>query len=441
MRVVIVAENASVRFGGEAILPLHYFRLLRSRNIEAWLVVHARTQAELQTLLPQECDRIYFVADTWLHKFLFRWGEFLPRRVGEATTGLLSHLYTQLIQRRIVHRLVREHNIDIVHEPTPVSPKQPSLMFAVGAPVIVGPLNGGIEFPPAFRSRQSRFVELTVAMGRRFSALFNYMLPGKLWASTLLVANQRTKQALPTGVSGTVIELVENGVDFSVWRSAIPVSQKLNQRVHFVFVGRLVDWKAVDLLLEAFQAVAAKTDAVLEIIGDGVMRQELAAQAVRLGLADSVIFSGWLPQEQCAVRLKQADVMVLPSLLECGGAVVLEAMAMGLPVIATNWGGPADYIDSTCGILIEPISKEALVNGLTDAMVKLALSPELRLSMGQAGIERVLKHFDWENKIDRIVEIYQQTSAVWQKQRIWSKQPEVIVSPIWEPQESAQLVE
>lgn len=440
MRVVIVAEHASAQFGGEAFLPLHYFRLLRSRNIEAWLVVHDRTQAELKTLFPEDCDRMHFVADTWLHRLLYHCGRLLPKRVGDATTGLLNHLYTQLIQRCIVCRLVREHKIDIVHEPIPVSPKFPSLMFAVGAPVVIGPMNGGMEFPPAFRCYQSRLAELTVALGRQFSDLFNRILPGKFRAQTLLVANERTKQALPAGVRGTVIELVENGVDLSVWRSVALVSKEPNQKVHFVFLGRLVDWKAVDLLLEAFEPVAERTDAVLEIIGDGVLRQELEAQTARLGLAGSVVFSGWLSQEQCALRLQQADGLVLPSLLECGGAVVLEAMAMGLPVIATNWGGPADYVDSTCGILIEPASREALVNGLTDAMLKLAQSPNLRQRMGRAGQERIRQHFDWERKADRIVEIYHQTSAAWQTKRIGSKQAERGSSPIWKRQDSAQLI-
>ncbi|MEG4535459.1 glycosyltransferase family 4 protein [Microcoleus sp. D2_18a_D3] len=120
-------------------------------------------------------------------------------------------------------------------------------------------------------------------------------------------------------------------------------------------------------------------------------------------------FTFGLSQEKCAIKLKQADALVLPSLRECGGAVVMETMAVGLPVIATNWGGPTDYIDSTCGILVEPTSKEGFVKGLTDAMLKLAHSPELRQSMGCAGRERVRQHFDWERKVDRILEIYQQT--------------------------------
>ncbi|MBW4573314.1 MAG: glycosyltransferase family 4 protein [Tolypothrix carrinoi HA7290-LM1] len=411
MRVVIVAEHASSQFGGEAFLPLNYFRLLRDRNIEAWLVVHGRTQAELQSLLPKECDRMYFVSDTWIHKFLWRFGQFLPSRVAVMTTGLISHLYTQNIQRSIVRKLVLQHNIDVVHEPIPVSPKFPSLMYGVGAPVVIGPMNGDIEYPPAFRDRESKSAKLTISLGRQLADIWNRVMPGKLQAQTLLVANERTKQALPSGISGTVIELVENGVDLSVWQ--LLAAEKIpSEAAKFVFIGRLVDWKAVELLIEAFQGVAAETDACLEIIGDGNLRQELEAQAVNLGLGERVKFFGWLSQKECAIRLEQASALVLPSLLECGGAVVLEAMAMGLPVIATKWGGPADYLDATCGILIEPTSTEALINGFTDAMLKLAHYPELRSQMGRAGQERVRQHFDWERKIDRILEIYQQTCTV-----------------------------
>ncbi|MGB3262430.1 MAG: glycosyltransferase family 4 protein [Microcoleus sp.] len=409
MRILIVAQNASTKFGGESLLPINYFRILRSRQIETWLVTHARTQAELTALFPEDCDRMHFVPDTWLHRLLNNCGQFIPARVNEFTFGLLSHLYTQMLQRRIVRRLVSEHEIDVVHEPTPVSATVPSLMFGLGVPVVIGPMNTSVKFPLAFRSRQNPTIDILIAIGHQFVDLFNRLFPGKIKAETLLVANDRTKQALPTGVQGKIIELVENGVDFSVWRSDSTALKEPNKQVHFVFLGRLADWKGVDLLLEAFAPVAAQTDAVLEIIGDGEMRGELEAQTARLGLDSRVVFSGWLSQEQCAIKMKQADSMVFPSLREPGGAVVMEAMAVGLPVIATNWGGPADYLDSTSGILVEPASREGFVKGLTEAMLKLAQSPELRHSMGSAGRERVRQHFDWERKVDRMLEIYQQT--------------------------------
>ncbi|MEG4251023.1 glycosyltransferase family 4 protein [Microcoleus sp. Pol10D4] len=409
MRILIVAQNASTKFGGESLLPVNYFRILRSRQIETWLVTHARTQAELTGLFPEDGDRMHFVADTWLHRLLNNCGRFIPARVNDFTFGLLSHLYTQQMQRRIVRRLVSEHQIDIVHEPTPVSATVPSLMFGLGVPVVIGPMNTSVKFPLAFRSRQNPTIDILIEIGHQCVDFFNRLFPGKIKAETLLVANDRTKQALASGVQGKIIELVENGVDFSVWRSDSSLSRAATGQVHFIFLGRLIDWKAVDLLLEAFTPVVAQTDAVLEIIGDGDIRGELEAQTARLGIDSSVGFSGWLSQEQCALKMQQADAMVFPSLREPGGAVVMEAMAVGLPVIATNWGGPADYLNSTCGILVEPTSREVFVKGLTDAMLKLAHSPELRQSMGSAGRERVRQHFDWERKVDRILEIYQQT--------------------------------
>jgi glycosyltransferase involved in cell wall biosynthesis len=84
-------------------------------------------------------------------------------------------------------------------------------------------------------------------------------------------------------------------------------------------------------------------------------------------------------------------------------------MAMGLPVIATDWGGPADYLDAACGILVPPKSREQFVNDLAAAMLTLASSPELRTEMGRAGRRRVEEMFDWERKADRILEIYGQT--------------------------------
>src|SRR6266851_9189027 len=154
MRIILVADNASTRFGGEAFLPLNYFRLLRARNADVRLVVHARNKLELIERFSDDKDRLYFVEDTTLHKVLFRFGQFLPRRLADATTGLVIHLTTQLSQRQIVRDLIKTHPIDVVHQPIPVSPKTPSQICRLGVPVIIGPLNGGMEYPPAFRGEQ-----------------------------------------------------------------------------------------------------------------------------------------------------------------------------------------------------------------------------------------------------------------------------------------------
>jgi len=401
MRICIVAEHASTRFGGEAILPVHYFRLLRSRGVECWMVVHARTQTEVMELFPNEIDRILFVPDRWIQKLFFYLSRFLPRRLSEATLGLLNQLITQFCQRAIVRGLIRDHQIDVIHQPIPVAPRFPSVLFGLGAPVVIGPLNGGMDYPPAFRRSESWMSRAALAIARLFANIGNTLLPGKKHASVVLVANERTRRSLPSGIRGNIIELVENGIDVGIWQSAQGTT--VNAVPRFVFIGRLVDWKAVDV---AIRALANVPSAELDIIGDGPMLNAWQLLAAELGLKNRVHFSGWLTQSECANRLLNSIALVLPSLYECGGAVVLEAMAMGKPVIATSWGGPADYLDSSCGVLVEPESYAGLVAGFADAMRKLLDSPSLAQSMGAAGRERAVRDFDWQHKVDKMISIY-----------------------------------
>jgi glycosyltransferase involved in cell wall biosynthesis len=417
LRVAVVAENASLRFGGEASLPLHYFARLRTRGIEAWLIVHGRTRPELESLFPAEEGRILYIPDRWFHKIIWQMGRALPRRVAEATFGTLMVLINQRIQRAMVKLLVSDHGVNLVHQPIPVSPKAPSFLDGLGVPVIIGPMNGGMEYPPAFRGSESLFTRLSVTLARSSANLINRIIPGKRNAAVLLVANERTRLALPSCVRGTVIEIPENGVDLAIW--TLPsrpglgslertLSQSPPVAPRFLFVGRLVDWKRLDLILHALTHLP---NARLEVIGDGPMRAVWALLAEQLGVDGRVCFHGWLPQPECVHHLQTATALVLPSIYECGGAVVLEAMATGTPAIATAWGGPAEYIDQSCGILVDPSSAESIVRGFVEAMRRLAADPKLRASLGAGGRIRVEQHYDWGKKIDRILEVYRQAVA------------------------------
>ncbi len=414
MRILIVAEHASARFGGEAALPMHYFRVLRRREHGVWLLTHARVRAELTELYPDDIGtRIHFIEDTWFHKAMWRASRFMPARLSYMTVGYASRISTQWVQRRQARCLVRAHGIDVVHQPMPVSPKEPSLLHGMGAPVVIGPMNGGMHFPPAYRNQEGRFEAAFVGVGRGLANLLNRVMPGKRRAACLLVANERTAQALPRSAA-RVETLVENGVDLTVWRAAsAPDVLGAFDTVRLVFMGRLVDWKAVDILIDAFALARDSASMSLTVIGDGPEGPALRQRCTDDGIAavvrsepGKVFFEGWLSQTEAAAALVHHHVLVLPSLLECGGAVVLEAMAVGLPVIASDWGGPADYLDDTCGILIDPVSRPVFVERLSQAMVALAQDGERRGAMGQAGQRKVREVFDWERKVDRMEAVF-----------------------------------
>jgi glycosyltransferase involved in cell wall biosynthesis len=401
-------------------LPLHYFRVLRHRGYNVWLITHARTREELSQTFPGE-QRIVYVEDTRLHILMWRLSKWLPGQIAYFTTGFVSRFAAQLEQRKLVRSLVAEEGIDLIHQPMPVSPREPSLMYGFGVPVVIGPMNGGMEYPPAFARNRGLIERWLLRAARLASWGLNRLLPGKRAAALLLVANERTHRALPPGLRSPVVELVENGVDVGLWSADGVPSQPASGEVAvttFAFLGRLVDWKAVDLLLQAFQRATGRAAIRLLIIGDGAERARLQHLAVQLGIlardrtdVGRVFFAGWLKQAQCAAELREADCLVLSSLLECGGAVVLEAMCAGKPVIATAWGGPVDYLDPSCGVLVAPDSRESLIQGFADAMTRLAAAPELRREMGRRGREKVIRDFDWEVKVDRVLALYDQARS------------------------------
>ncbi len=401
MRILIVCEHASNIFGGEAMLPFNYFRILTHKHHDVYLITHERVKKSLEQISGISHEKIFYVPDTLAHKILHKCSNFIPDRIHLITFGFLSHLITQFYQWRIAKVIVKEKKIEVIHEPAPVSAVQPSVLFGLQAPVVIGPMNGGMSFPSAFSKMAGKSEKTLYYILRFFPSIYNLVIPGKFFAEALVVANQRTKNALPKFRLGEIVELVENGV-FAVLEK--PKESTLRNGLTVLFVGRLVDWKAIDIAIDAINST--KSEAKLIIIGDGPLRAELEGYSKKY-THNRVEFLGLIPHAEINKYYDAADIFILPSIRECGGAVVLEAMARGLPVIATKWGGPEDYINEGTGFLIEPKSREYMVQEFSRVIDLLSEQPVKRFEIGLAGIKRVKESFMWDKKIDDILNIYE----------------------------------
>jgi glycosyltransferase involved in cell wall biosynthesis len=236
------------------------------------------------------------------------------------------------------------------------------------------------------------------------------IFPGKLQADAIVVANTRTENALPKGVRGKIYHVAESGVDLDIWKPNLQKQRVENSPIRFVYSGRFVDWKGIRYLVDAFVRMPKNMLARLDLIGAGELFEEVKAQVKAAGIESQVVFHGWVTREQSAAIIRECDVFVMPSIRECGGTAILEAMAIGLPVIVTNWCGPAQYVTPDCGILVSPDSHEAFVQGFADAMTTLTNSEELRAYMGNNGKRRVLtEYFDWNSKAERMIELFEET--------------------------------
>jgi sugar transferase (PEP-CTERM/EpsH1 system associated) len=165
-------------------------------------------------------------------------------------------------------------------------------------------------------------------------------------------------------------------------------------------VSRLNPVKGVDFLI---QALAQMDDVTLVIIGDGPERAALEVLAGDLGVAGRIHWAGH--RRDVPHLLPALDVFVQPSLHEGLPNTVLEAMAAGLPVVATAVGGtPEVVVDGLTGVLVPPRDSSALAG----AVAMLLSDQNLRHGMGQAGRERVAKHFAARRMIEQTERLYEQ---------------------------------
>ncbi len=446
MKVVISTENASMQMSGEAALALYYFDLLRERGIDVWMVCHERAKNELQQLYadPAIFARIQFIKDTALQRFIVNISDLFPFIIKDRMLSQVVYVETQRRLRLVVKQLVANAGIQLVYQPNPISPKAPSFMYNLGVPVVIGPMCGGMEFPPAFRHLESAFERFANRFGRGVADLLHRFIPGKLEAAALLVANDRTAASLPRDCSGKIYQVVESGVDLSLWQPRPYPQLAPGEPTRFVYMARFVDQKGIPYLVEAFQQVAAKTNAVLELIGNGELFEQTKAQVAALKITDRVNFHGWMALDKAAALIQDCHVYMVPAIRDCGGCAMLEAMAIGMPVIAANWAGPGEYADESCGILVDLETEADFVNGLAAAMIRLANSPELCQKLSAASRQRVSSNYlDWDSKVDRVIEIFQETlaaaaaNAVPLEDQTTGLPPKATAAPTWQMPNSA----
>jgi glycosyltransferase involved in cell wall biosynthesis len=204
-------------------------------------------------------------------------------------------------------------------------------------------------------------------------------------------------------VSGKPIFVFPAYTDVELFLADAPEAPSANGRSLILFVGMLVYLKGIHRLIEAMALVAQEhPDAHLVIIGEGNYRRELERLVARLGLSGRVSFVGEIEQSGVARYLQECRLLVLPSLSEGLGLVLLEAMACGKPVIGTNVGGiPSIVQDGVNGFLVPPDNVELLAERISH----LLADGDLACRLGRQGREFVAHTFSTDRYVAAYTEI------------------------------------
>jgi glycosyltransferase involved in cell wall biosynthesis len=406
--LLLVAYQCGPGLGSVSQIGWQWFTGMAARRA-VHLVTHVRNRAAIEGAAdrPREAT-ITYVDTEWFAGPTYR----LARRLfprSEHAVFMLSQLDWFVFDAaalRTLRRLQRDGaRWSLLHLVTPVTVSAPTRLHRLGVPVVRGPLNCGLAVPPGFEDLM-RDDAMGLARLRVLPRLLEMLFGSLRHSRAVLVATAASRAALPRAVRSRCVTMVENAVD-PLRFAAAPPAERHAGPLRLCFVGRLVAVKALPLLLEALARLRAEGRALqLEVVGDGPMAASWRAHADRLGLGDGVTWSGAMPAPAVAARMQACDVFCLPSVRESGGAVLLEAMACGRPVVAMDFGGPAEIVDGSVGWKVPMPDAATAVDGLAAALRDAQDDPAGRLRRGRRAAEVVRERHTWAAKMAEADALY-----------------------------------
>jgi glycosyltransferase involved in cell wall biosynthesis len=290
----------------------------------------------------------------------------------------------------------------LVHHISPIVIRVPSFLGALRRPFIWGPIGGSVPYPPGFESygRPNNVVNALRLLDRPRLHLDPAMIFTLRTADRIVVTTSMGAELIPDRYRDKTLVIPE-GIPEQAILPAAPTEEP------YIFSsGRLIEYKATDLLIKAFAQIREK-DVKLVITGDGPKRAELAALIDALALGNRVRLLGNVSREENKSLMSRSLFCVFPALREAFGHVNLEAMAAWKPVIASDWGGPKDLIvDGVTGLKILGSHPRQHTELLASAMERLIGDAQLRRSMGMAAAERVRTGFIWSRLAERYSQLY-----------------------------------
>ncbi|MEM4222080.1 MAG: glycosyltransferase family 4 protein [archaeon] len=210
------------------------------------------------------------------------------------------------------------------------------------------------------------------------------------------------------GIDPDKIEVIHNGIDVEKFKPVEPSLRDgfLDGLDYLVlFTGRLIPQKGVHYLLKAFPEVLKEYPKTrLVICGRGNSLKSLMLKAKKFGISKNVIFPGFIPDEKMPALYSSCDVYVLPSLWEVLPFSLLEALACGRPLVATDAGGNPEIVDNGVNGFIVPKRSSA---ALAEKLNILLGDKTLREKMGKKSREIALKKFDWEIISKKTIDFYE----------------------------------
>lgn len=311
----------------------------------------------------------------------------------------------------IAEEICRKYKIDIVHQITPIEFRSIGLYGTIpGIKFVCGPLGGGEMLAEGLKDYAKKHIlveKLRAAMNywsmhrRRMKVILQH-------SDYIMFANYETREymsCIKSNFNAGVV-MTEIAADQRITAVQSKEMGEHGKTCRFLVVGRLIYRKGHDFLLDALQRIPEEYAYSCRIVGDGPELERLKERCSGGILSRRVIFTGNLPYSEISKEYENADVLIMPSLRETTGSVLLEAMGQGLPVVTINHFGGTVLLDTDAGWLYDGDTKEELIENLKNMLISCITQPEEVQRRGK-NAKKIADQHTWREKIKKYQTIYQ----------------------------------
>jgi len=413
MRVLLIAEACNPEWVSVPLVGWSHVQALR-KLVDAHLVTQIRNAGAIERagLVPGRdftaIDSEKFANLGYKVAAKLRGGKGKGWTTLAAITSITYHYFERLVWKEFGKR-IKAGEFDIVHRITPLSPTSNSLLarkcHRAGVPFIIGPINGGVPWPKQFASARLKEKEWLSYLRGVYRLMPGYRSTRK-HSAAILIASEDTWRQMPARYYDKCFYIPENAIDPARFVTTI-ARQPARRPLRVIFIGRLVPYKGADMLFEAALPLVREGLVNLSIVGNGPQLDQLKEWLGREKLEKGIELTGWVDHAGVAKRLGEADVFAFPSIREFGGAVALEAMAMGVVPVVGNYGGPAELVTDATGYRIEMGSRQDIIDRFRTVLREIAERPEQLASKSVLAMRRATEQFTWDAKAKQVLQVYQ----------------------------------
>lgn len=301
---------------------------------------------------------------------------------------------------QVVRNILKHEKIDYTIHLTFGSIWMPTFLPLFSTPFIWGPVGGGDCEPKSFLRvlplKQKIIQSARYAMNS-LSLLNPFIMIPAMRAKAILVRTPNSGKVIPRFWQSKTRVILETAMEETIFQYSRKQRDN-NHEIRMITTGRLLPNKNILTAVRALEYIPREYKLSFTIVGSGYQKKAIEEEAKRSGWGERVHIIAEMPRKEVLHLVEESDIFLFPSLREGGSWSLMEAMAIGLPVVCLDWAGMAITTDESCAIRLPVTNPKQMPKDMAAAIIKLIEHSELREQMGENGRNRIREIFNWETK-------------------------------------------